>query len=181
MNTASFVSLVKNPTSAGGGREILKKAADLSNGRWPGGIQNMHKPWPQKRDYSDIAIQVMTVLWNFTSRCLERLESPKSSWVHSCDQNSKFKLQVTSDTATHPMVFQQDGKHWWRPEMSDEAWWLDCLQSAMDVFQEAKSSLARINIMIIISATWDSFRDLLKLVGSRSFLVLESSCWCLAA
>ena len=122
MNIASFVSLVKNPTSGGGGgREILKKAADLSNGRWPGGIQNMHKPWPQKRDYSDIAIQVMTVLWDITNRCLERLESPKRSWVHSCDQNSKFKLQVTSDTATHSMVFQQEGKHWWRPGMSDEA------------------------------------------------------------
>ena len=161
MNIAPFVSLVKNPTSAGGGgREILKKAADLSNGRWPGGIQNMHKPWPQKRDYSDSAIQVMTVLWDITNRCLERLESPKRSWVHSCDQNSKFKLQVTSDTATHSMVFQQEGKNWWRPGMSDEAWWLDCLQSAMDVFQEAKSSLTRINIMIIISATWYSLNGL---------------------
>ena len=34
--------------------------------------------------------EVMTVAWNFTSRCLKCLESLSSFGVHSWDQNSKF-------------------------------------------------------------------------------------------
>ena len=34
--------------------------------------------------------EVMTVAWNFTSRCLKSLESLKSPGVQSWDQNSKF-------------------------------------------------------------------------------------------